>query len=215
MTLKDEFTQKHVTQITLGKDARIGMNKERDSLDITPGTYNVYEVRSKDGTRALMFSQSGDFYTNIDVMDIAKTQSSDGASYGIADGYDAYKQGYDDMWKHEDITAGYVAPTNDGDSDYVVYSNRDRTAFLLDDENIYLKYMIQYKGPVDAQEAYKGLDAFDINFNKRRINLLYNGEQSYITVNDGERIVDALAEAISTHSVMKFLEEIEHDELSR
>lgn len=215
MALKDEFTQKQVAQITLGKDARIGMNKERDSLDITPGTYNVYEVRSKDGTRALMFSQSGDFYTNIDVMDIAKTQSSDGASYGIADGYDAYKQGYNDMWNHDDVKNSYVAPTNDGDSDYVVYSNKDRTTFLLDDENIYLKYMIQYKDPVDAQEAYKGLDAFDINFNKRRINLLYNGEQSYVTANDGERIVDALAEAISTHSVMKSLEEIEHDELSR
>ena len=215
MALKDEFTQKQVAQITLGKDARIGMNKERDSLNVTPGTYNVYEMRSKDGARALMFAQSGDFYTNMDIMDIAKTQSSDGASYGIADGYEAYKHGYDDMWKHEDVTTGYVAPTNDGDSDYVIYSNRDRTAFLLDDENIYLKYMIQYKDPVDAQEAYKGLDAFDINFNKRRINLLYNGEQSYITVNDGERIVDALAEAISTHSVMKSLEEIEHDELSR
>lgn len=211
MTLKDEFTQKQVAQITLGKDARIGMNKERDSLNVTPGTYNVYEMRSKDGARALMFAQSGDFYTNMDVMDIAKTQSSDGASYGIADGYEAYKHGYDDMWKHEDVTTGYVAPTNDGDSDYVVYSNKDRTAFLLDDENIYLKYLLEYKDAVDAQDAYKGLYGFDINFNKRRINLLYNGEQSYITVNDGERIVDALAETIATRYEARCLEEIEND----
>ena len=102
------------------------------------------EVRDGN-SRALMFAQTGDFYTNISSMDIAKLQSSDGASYGIADGDDAYKQGYDDMWNHEDITTSYVAPTNDGDSDYVVYSNKDRTAFLLDDENIYLKYFYNIK----------------------------------------------------------------------
>lgn len=183
MTLQDNFTQTHVATITLSDKAHIGARKERDSLRIEPGDYHVFEVRNGNN-RALMFAQTGDFYTNISSMDIAKLQSSDGASYGIADGSDAYNQGYDDMWNHEDITTSYVAPTNDGDSDYVVYSNRDRTAFLLDDENIYLKYLLQYKD-VEAQDAYKGLYEFDIDFNKRRIDMVYYGEQSYITTNDG------------------------------
>lgn len=208
MTLQDNFTQTHVATITLSDKAHIGARKERDGLNVAPGDYHVYEIRNG-SNRALMFAQTGDFYTNISSMDIAKLQSSDGASYGIADGSDAYNQGFDDMWNHEDITASYVAPTNDGDSDYVVYSNKDRTAFLLDDENIYLKYLLQYKD-VEAQDAYKGLYEFDINFNKRRIDMVYYGEQSYITTNDGERIVDALAEAIATQYEARCLEEIEN-----
>lgn len=209
MTLQEEFTQNKVATITLGDKAHIGARKERDSLRIEPGDYHVFEVRNG-SNRALMFTQDGDFYTNISSMDIAKLQSSDGASYGIADGDDAYKQGYDDMWNHDDVTSSYVAPTNDGDSDYVVYSNKDRTAFLLDDENIYLKYLLQYKD-VEAQDAYKGLYEFDININKRRIDMVYYGEQSYITTNDGERIVDALAEAIATQYEARCLEEIENN----
>lgn len=127
----------------------------------------------------------------------------------LRDESDAYNQGFDDMWNHDDVTSSYVAPTNDGDSDYVVYSNKDRTAFLLDDENIYLKYLLQYKD-VEAYDAYKGLYGFDINFNKRRIDMVYDGEQSYITPNDGERIVDALAEAIATQYEARYLEEIEN-----
>lgn len=144
MTLQEEFTQNKVATITLGDKAHIGARKERDGLNVAPEDYHVYEIRNG-SNRALMFAQTGDFYTNISSMDIAKLQSSDGASYGIADGDDAYKQGYNDMWDHEDITTSYVAPTNDGDSDYVVYSNKDRTAFLLDDENIYLKYYYNIK----------------------------------------------------------------------
>lgn len=208
MTLQDNFTQTHVATITLSDKAHIGARKERDGLNVAPGDYHVYEIRNG-SNRALMFAQTGDFYTNISSMDIAKLQSSDGASYGIADGSDAYNQGFDDMWNHDDVTSSYVAPTNDGDSDYVVYSNKDRTAFLLDDENIYLKYLLQYKD-VEAQDAYKGLYEFDINFNKRRIDMVYYGEQSYITTNDGERIVDALAEAIATQYEARCLEEIEN-----
>lgn len=208
MTLQDNFTQTKVATITLGDKAHIGARKERDGLHVAPGDYHVFEVRDGN-SRALMFAQTGDFYTNISSMDIAKLQSSDGASYGIADGDDAYKQGYDDMWNHDDVKNSYVAPTNDGDSDYVVYSNKDRTAFLLDDENIYLKYLLQYKDTADAQDAYKGLYGFDINFNKRRIDMVYDGEQSYITANDGERIIDTLAEAIATRYEARCLEGIE------
>lgn len=208
MTLQDNFTQTKVATITLGDKAHIGCTQERDGLRIAPGDYHVFEVRDSN-SRALMFAQTGDFYTNISSMDIAKLQSSDGASYGIADGDDAYKQGYDDMWNHDDVKNSYVAPTNDGDSDYVVCSNKDRTAFLLDDENIYLKYLLQYKDAVDAQDAYKGLYGFDINFNKRRIDMVYDGEQSYITANDGERIIDALAEAVATRYEARCLEGIE------
>ena len=70
-------------------------------------------------------------------------------------------------------------------------------------------WTMRYKD-VEAQDAYKGLYEFDINFNKRRIDMVYYGEQSYITTNDGERIVDALAEAIATQYEARCLEEIEN-----
>lgn len=39
--------------------------------------------------------------------------------------------------------------------------------------------------------------------------MVYDGEQSYITANDGERIIDALAEAVATRYEARCLEGIE------
>lgn len=210
MTLQEKFTQQHVATIQLSESAQIGEFGSSEETRVTPGTYNVYKVTKKDeGYYGLMYAQEGDFYTNIETMDMVDLRGVDAATYGIADSREEYNTCLEDLYVNDGGSSptAYVGKTNSGDGDFIVYTNADNTAFFLDDENIYMNHLIEERCPEDAADIIDVVDGFYWLQNKREITTYFHGldiYQSTITVGEDERNIDAMVKAyVSVYEAQK------------
>lgn len=210
MTLQEKFTQKHVATIQLNESAQIGEFGSSEESKVTPGTYNVYKVTKKDeGYYGLMYVQEGDFYTNIETMDMVDIRGVDAATYGIADSREEYNTCLEDLYVNDGGSSptAYVGETNSGDGDFIVYTNADNTAFFLDDENIYMNHLIEERCPEDAADIIEVVDGFYWLQNKREITTYFHGldiSEHTITVGEDERNIDAMVKAyISVYEAQK------------
>lgn len=210
MTLQEKFTQKHVATIQLNESAQIGEFGSSEETRVTPGTYNVYKVTKKDeGYYGLMYAQEGDFYTNIEMMDMTDLRGVDAATYGIADSREEYNTCLEDLYVNDGGSSptAYVGKTNSGDGDFIVYTNDDNTAFFLDDENIYMNHLIEELCPEDAADIIDVVDGFYWLQNKREITTYFHGldiSEHTITVSEDERNIDAMVKAyVSVYEAQK------------
>ena len=205
MTLREKFTQKHVAKIRLGESAQIGEFGSSNETTVTPGVYNVYEVTKNDeGYYGLMYAQEGDFYTNIERMDMADLRGVDAGTYGIASNQGEYDTCSVDVYVEDDgghSPTAYVSKTNSGDGAFAVFTNSDNTAFFLDDENIYLNYLIEERHPEDAADIIGVIDGFEYEPEKKEITAYFFGldiPEYTTTVSEGKRNIDALAEVYTS-----------------
>lgn len=210
MTLQEKFTQQHVATIQLSESAQIGEFGSSEETRVTPGTYNVYKVTKKDeGYYGLMYAQEGDFYTNIETMDMVDIRGVDAATYGIADSREEYNTCLEDLYVNDGGSSptAYVGKTNSGDGDFIVYTNADNTAFFLDDENIYMNHLIEERCPEDAADIIDVVDGFYWLQNKREITNYFHGldiSEHTITVGEDERNIDAMVKAyVSVYEAQK------------
>lgn len=210
MTLQEKFTQQHVAKIRLSESAQIGEFGSSEETKVTPGTYNVYKVTKKDeGYYGLMYAQEGDFYTNIETMDMVDIRGVDAATYGIADSREEYNTCLEDLYVNDGGSSptAYVGKTNSGDGDFIVYTNADNTAFFLDDENIYMNHLIEERCPEDAADIIDVVDGFYWLQNKREITTYFHGldiSEHTITVGEDERNIDAMVKAyVSVYEAQK------------
>lgn len=210
MTLQEKFTQQHVAKIRLSESAQIGEFGSSEETRVTPGTYNVYKVTKDDeGYYGLMYAQEGDFYTNIETMDMTDLRGVDAATYGIADSREEYNTCLEDLYVNDGGSSptAYVGKTNSGDGAFVVYTNSDNTAFFLDDEDIYLNHLIEELSPEDATDIKGIVDGFEWEKDKREITIYLYGldiTEHTITVDDGERNIDTVAETyVAVHEAHK------------
>lgn len=222
MTLQEKFTQKHVATIQLNESAQIGEFGSSEETRVTPGTYNVYKVTKKDeGYYGLMYAQVGDFYTNIENMDMTDMRGVDAGTYGIASNQDEYNTCSEDVYVEDDgghSPTAYVSKTNSGDGDFIVYTNADNTAFFLDDENIYMNHLIEERCPEDATDIIDVVDGFYWLQNKREITTYFHGldiSEHTITVGEDERNIDAMVKAyISVYETEKMKQQDAEDKLT-
>lgn len=208
MTLQEKFTQEHVATIQLNESAQIGEFGSSEETRVTPGTYNVYKVTKKDeGYYGLMYTQEGDFYTNIETMDMVDIRGVDAATYGIES--EEYNTCLEDLYVNDGGSSptAYVGKTNSGDGDFIVYTNDDNTAFFLDDENIYMNHLIEELCPEDAADIIDVVDGFYWLQNKREITTYFHGldiSEHTITVGEDERNIDAMVKAyVSVYEAQK------------
>lgn len=156
MRLQDYFNQTKVATITVDENAVIGdqilLNGD---VKITPGKYNVYLITDSYNLEALMFAQSGDFFSNIEEMDLAITKYAETGTYGLASDRSIYLRNVGDAYEgiHSCETA-YVRLTNDGDIVYSIYTNADNTAFFLDDRHLYMEHIAREKLKDDNTAEY-------------------------------------------------------------
>ena len=221
MTLQEKFTQQHVAKIRLSESAQIGEFGSSEETKVTPGTYNVYKVTKKDeGYYGLMYAQEGDFYNNIEHMDMTDMRGVDAATYGIADSREEYNTCLEDLYVNDGGSSptAYVGKTNSGDGDFIVYTNDDNTAFFLDDENIYMNHLIEELCPEDAADIIDVVDGFYWLQNKREITTYFHGldiSEHTITVSEDERNIDAMVKAyISVYEAQKTKQEGAQDKLT-
>ena len=205
MTLREKFTQKHVAKIRLSESAQIGEYGSSNETKVTPGVYNVYEVTKNDeGYYGLMYAQEGDFYTNIENMDMVDLRGVDAGTYGIASNQGEYDTCSVDVYVRDNggcSPTAYVAQTNSGDGAFAVFTNSDNTAFFLDDENIYMNHLIEERCPEDAADIIGVFDGFEYEPEKKEITAYFFGldiPERTITVSEGKRNIDALAEVYTS-----------------
>lgn len=204
MKLQDYFNQTKDATITVGENSVIGDQILLDGdVEITPGKYNVYLITNFEDQEALMFAQSGDFFSNIEEMDLAVTKYAETGTYGLASDRVTYLRNVDDAWEdiHNCETA-YVRPTNDGDTTYSIYTNADNTAFFLDDRHIYMEHIAREKLKDDnaAEYAMTYLLCINIIDKGRKVEVIYDvldGDDTEIVKKKpskrlAETIIDAL-----------------------
>lgn len=186
----------------MSESAQIGEYGSSKESKVTPGTYNVYKVTKKDeGYYGLMYAQEGDFYTNIETMDMVDIRGVDAATYGIASNQDEYNTCSEDVYVEDDgghSPTAYVSKTNSGDGAFVVFTNSDNTAFFLDDEDIYMNHLIEELCPEDARDILNTIDGFQWEPKKKEITTYFYGldvSEYTTTVSEGKRNINAMAEA--------------------
>lgn len=201
MTLREKFTQQHVAKIRLGESAQIGEFGSSNETTVTPGVYNVYEVTKNDeGYYGLMYAQEGDFYNNIEHMDMTDMRGVDAGTYGIASNQGEYDTCSVDVYVEDDgghSPTAYVSKTNSGDGAFAVFTNSDNTAFFLDDEYIYLNHLIEERHPEDAADIIGVFDGFEYEPKNKEITAYFFGldiPEYTTTVSEGERNIDSLVE---------------------
>ena len=215
MTLREKFTQEHVATIQLSESAQIGEFGSSEETKVTPGTYNVYKVTKNDeGYYGLMYAQDGDFYTNIEEMDMVDIRGVDAGTYGIASNQGEYDTCSVDVYVRDNggcSPTAYVAQTNSGDGAFAVFTNSDNTAFFLDDENIYLNYLIEERHPEDAADIIGVFDGFEYEPENKEITAYFFGldiPEYTTTVSEDKRNIDTLAEVyVSVYECEKMKQE--------
>ena len=215
MTLQEKFTQEHVAKIRLSESAQIGEYGSSKESKVTPGTYNVYKVTKKDeGYYGLMYAQEGDFYTNIENMDMTDMRGVDAGTYGIASNQDEYNTCSEDVYVEDDgghSPTAYVSKTNSGDGAFVVFTNSDNTAFFLDDEDIYMNHLIEERCPEDARDILNTVDGFQWEPKKKVITAYFHRldvSEYTTTVSEDKRNIDTLAEVyVSVYECEKMKQE--------
>lgn len=222
MTLQEKFTQEHVATIRLDESAQIGEYGSSKRIKVKPGEYNVYKVTKKDeGYYGLMYAQKGDFYTNIEHMDMVSVKGVDAGTYGIASNQDEYNTCSEDVYVEDDgghSPTAYVSKTNSGDGAFVVFTNLRNTAFFLDDEDIYLNHLIEELCPDDASNVKGAIDGFRWEPDDRQIITYFHGldvSEYTIPTGEGGRSIDTLAETyVAVYEAEKMKQEGAQDKLT-
>lgn len=149
--------QKLIATTTLGKLVGIGEFFDQ-STEAKPGRYNVYKVlREEDDYEcAILFvHETGNQDVNVllPTLDAKDSIGIDGGTYGILtmknenDTMHGTNNRFDEWCEYNfsdetNLTDGYVIGTNYGDGIFTLYMNDDHSAFLLDDEDIYLQSLL-------------------------------------------------------------------------
>ena len=184
--------------ITLGSEILVG--EWFEECDAKPGNYNVYRVG--DDPFAIFFNHvdnEQDFDKMIQTMDIVHFSGADGGHYGIITHNASDFRDQQDQWEDtmfDGSQTGFVTSTNNGDGSFSVFTNQDNSAFLLDDESMYLHSLISEHVDVDA--LYDMIDYIELE----GIGYYANNDENYARVaiepKDGERVIDVMADAIVT-----------------
>lgn len=170
----EQFAQKLITTTTLGEQISIGEYNGHNTNAKT-GEYKVYEITNEGDIYAILFvhvDETQDVNELLKTLDIEVNCGVDGGTYGIItapeklsydnwmkyytpskSSYDNWTTYYDDKVEQAD---GFVTSTNFGDGVFTVYTNTEHSAFLLDDEEIYLKSLVAVHG-----QAYDDMDLID------------------------------------------------------
>lgn len=149
--------QKLIATTTLGKLVGIGEFFDQ-ATEAKPGRYNVYKVlREEDDYEcAILFvHETGNQDVNVllPTLDAKDSIGIDGGTYGILtmknenDTMHGTNNRFDEWCEYNfsdetNLTDGYVIGTNYGDGGFTLYMNDDHSAFLLDDEDIYLQSLL-------------------------------------------------------------------------
>lgn len=197
-----------VKTITLGKTVIVD-DLEQSEMTVTPGAYKVYKVRGgRWDNYAFLFVHKS--VTNLDEqinrLDIDGTYSAEAGTYGMmtkpANDVDTYELWEKTLYDGDDF--GYVAYTNEGDGSYTMYTNPERTVFLIDDEDIYMDELIGQRYSDYSVDAHDDVDGFQLEGDKvvvyfmepvpgargRRTNVEY-------PIVKGKRTIDSIADALA------------------
>ena len=210
MKLQDYFNQTKVATITVGENAVIGDQILSDGdVEITSGKYNVYLITNFEDQEALMFAQSGDFFSNIEEMDLAVTKYAETGTYGLASDRVTYLRNVDDAWEdvHSCETA-YVRPTNDGDTTYSIYTNADNTAFFLDDRHVYMEHIARekLKDDNDAEYAMTYLLCINTIDKGRKVEVIYDiledDDTEIVKKKPSKRLAETIVDVLIAKSLL-------------
>ena len=154
-----------VKTITLGKTVIVD-DLDQNEVEVTPGAYKVYKVRGgRWDNYAFLFAHES--VTNIDEqinrIDIDGTYSVEGGTYGLMT---KASGDVDELWEktlYDGDDFGYVAYTNEGDGSYTMYTNPERTVFLVDDEDIYMDERINERYSDDSVDAQGDVDGLHVD----------------------------------------------------
>lgn len=210
MKLQDYFNQTKVATITVDENAVIGDQILPDGdIKITPGTYNVYLITNFEDKEALMIAQSGDFFSNIEDMDLSVTKYAETGTYGLASDKWTYLRNVDDAWKDiHSCENAYVRPTNDGDTVCSIYTNADNTAFFLDDRHIYLEHIARekLKDDNDAEYAISYLLQIDTIDKGRKVEVIYDiledDDTEIVKKKRSKRLAETIVDALIAKSLL-------------
>ena len=210
MKLQDYFNQTKVATITVDENAVIGDQiLLSGDVEITPGKYNVYLITNFEDQEALMFAQSGDFFSNIEEMDLAVTKYAETGTYGLASDRVTYLRSVDDAWEdvHSCETV-YVRPTNDSDTTYSIYTNADNTAFFLDDRHVYMEHIARekLKDDNDAEYAMTYLLCINTIDKGRQVEVIYDiledDDTEIFKKKPSKRLAETIVDALIAKSLL-------------
>ena len=196
-----------VKTITLGKTVIVD-DLEQSEVSVTPGAYKVYKVRGgRWDNYAFLFAHES--VTNLDEqiarLDINGTYSVEGGTYGMMT---KVSGDADELWEktlYDGDDYGYVAYTNEGDGSYTMYTNPERTLFLLDDEDIYMDELIGERYSDYSVDAHDDVDGFRLEGDEIVVYFMQSvpgarghwAEARY-PVNNEKRTIDSIADALAT-----------------
>lgn len=196
-----------VKTITLGKTVIVD-DLEQSEVSVTPGAYKVYKVRGgRWDNYAFLFAHES--VTNLDEqiarLDINGTYSVEGGTYGLMT---KVSGDADELWEktlYDGDDYGYVAYTNEGDGSYTMYTNPERTLFLLDDEDIYMDELIGERYSDYSVDAHDDVDGFRLEGDEIVVYFMQSvpgarghwAEARYPVSNE-KRTIDSIADALAT-----------------
>lgn len=200
---------KHLVKtITLGKTVIVD-DLEQSEMTVTPGAYKVYKVRGgRWDNYAFLFVHKS--VTNLDEqinrLDIDGTYSAEAGTYGMmtkpANDVDTYELWEKTLYDGDDF--GYVAYTNEGDGSYTMYTNPERTLFLLDDEDIYMDELIGERYSDYSVDAHDDVDGFHLEGDEIVVHFMQSvpGARGHWTearypVSAEKRTIDSIADALA------------------
>ena len=149
--------QKLIATTTLGNLVGIGEFFDQ-ATKAKPGKYNVYAISQEedDYECAILFvheAENQDVNALLPTLDVKDSIGIDGGTYGILtmkdenDTMHGTNNRFDEWCEYSfsdetNLTDGYVIGTNYGDGSFTLYMNDGHSAFLLDDEDIYLQSLL-------------------------------------------------------------------------
>lgn len=195
-----------VKTITLGTTVIVD-DLEQSEVSVTPGEYKVYKVRGgRWDNYAFLFAHES--VTNLDEqiarLDLDGTYSVEGGTYGLVTkpSGDA-----DELWEktlYDGDDFGYVAYTNEGDGSYTMYTNPERTLFLLDDEDIYMDERINERYSDYSVDAHDDVDGFHLEGDELVVYFMQSvpgarghWTEAHYPVNPEKRTIDSIADALA------------------
>lgn len=114
---------------------------------------------------------------------------------------------YDELWEktlYDGDDYGYVAYTNEGDGSYSMYTNPERTLFLLDDEDIYMDELIGERYSDYSVDAHDDVDGFHLEDGTVTVYYMEpvpgaRGHRTNIEypIVEGKRTIDGIADALA------------------
>lgn len=195
-----------VKTVTLGQTVIVD-DLDRSEVEVTPGAYKVYKVRGgRWDNYAFLFVHEvvTDINEQIARLDIDGTYSVEGGTYGMMT---KPSGDVDELWEetlYDDNEFGYVAYTNEGDGSYTMYTNPERTLFLLDDEDIYMDECIGERYSDYSVDAHDDVDGFRLEGDEIVVHFMEpvpgargrrtNAEYPVV---EGKRTIDSIADALA------------------